>query len=87
MIIDISPLEVWKDRAVLTEDKLLLRVVSDDLFSQAVFYYELRTVGDDVVTNGNITMAGTDYTTWNANPDATPAAFAWAADQLNLTLL
>lgn len=86
MINDISPVNIWKDGVTQSATKLLLRVIADDLYSQAVFYYELRTAGDDVVTNGNLNLMGTDYTTWNTSANVTPGAFTWAADQLNLTL-
>ena len=86
MINDISPVNIWKDGITQSATKLLLRVIADDLYSQAVFYYELRTTGDDIVTNGNLTLTGAAYTTWNTGANATPEAFIWAADQLNLTL-
>jgi hypothetical protein len=87
MINDISPVNIWKDGTTQSATKLLLRVISDDLYTAAVFYYELRTTGDDIVSNGNLTLTGSEYTTWNAGANATPEAFIWAADQLNLMLL
>lgn len=86
MINNISPVSIWKDGTTQSATKLLLRVIADDLYSQATFYYELRTDTDDIVTAGNLTLGGADYTTWNTSANATPAAFTWAADQLNLTL-
>lgn len=86
MINNISPVSIWKDGITSSATKLLLRVVADDLYSHAVFYYEMRTADDNVVSNGNLTLSGADYTTWNTSANATPAAFTWAADQLNLTL-
>ena len=87
MINDISPVNIWKDGTTQSATKLLLRVISDDLYTAAVFYYELRTSSDEIVTNGNLTIAGSEYTAWNTSANATPGAFTWAADQLNLTLL
>ena len=83
---NISPDNIWKDRETKSATKLQLREVNDDLFSQAVFYYELRTTTNEIVTAGNITMSGTTYTNWNTSANATPAAFDWAAGSLNLTL-
>jgi hypothetical protein len=86
MINNISPVSIWKDGTTQSATQLLLRIVADDLYSQAIFYYELLTANDDVVINGNLTLNGTAYTTWNTSANATPGAFTWATDQLNLTL-
>lgn len=86
MINNISPVNIWKDGSTQSATKLLLRVVADDLYSQAIFYYEMLTADDAVISNGNLALSGSEYTTWNTSANATPAAFTWAADQLNLTL-
>lgn len=86
MVNYILPVDIWKDGQTRSATKLLLRVIADDLYSQATFYYEMRTSDDDIITAGNLVLSGTDYTTWNTSANATPAAFTWATTQLNLTL-
>jgi hypothetical protein len=86
MINSISPVDTWKDGISQSATKLLLRVIADDLYSQAMFYYALLNADNEMITSGNLAMTGTDYTTWNTSANATPGAFTWAADQLNLTL-
>ena len=87
MINPISSVSIWKDGETKSATQFLLRVIADDLYSQAIFYYELRTASDEIAAAGNLTLSGTDYTDWNTNSDSTSRAFIWAADQLNLTLV
>jgi len=86
MINNISPVDIWKDGVTQTATKLLLRVVHDDLYSEAIFYYEMLSTNDEVISNGNLRMADSEYIVWNTSPNATPSAFAWASTKLNLTL-
>lgn len=87
MINSISPVTIWKDGTNQTATQLLLRVIADDLYSQATFYYEMLDTNDAVITNGNLVLTSAAYTTWNTSANATPGAFTWAATQLNLTLI
>lgn len=36
------------------------------------------------LVDGNLTMDGADYQTWDADPSANEAAYVWAASKLNL---
>jgi hypothetical protein len=40
-----------------------------------------------VLVDGNITLNGTDYQTWDADPSANAWAINWALAKLNLELL
>lgn len=87
MVNDITPVDIWKDGYTETAHKLSLVITLDDLQTRAVFFYELLTSSNIHVTGGNLVISGSEYTTWNTGANATTAAFTWAADQLNLTLV
>jgi len=78
----ISAVSTWKDGAAATATKLFLKCIDDDLDSESVYYYELRTSGDLKVADGNLTMSGSDYTSRTGNT----YTWNWAAGELGLTL-
>lgn len=79
----ISPVTAWSSGQTVSATKLYLKCIDDDLDSTAKYYYEIRTSSDLPVSDGNLTMSGTDYTSRTDN-DYT---WEWAADQLGLTLI
>lgn len=99
----IQPVSVWKDGQVKTAEQFNLRSIGDDLQSSAQFYYELKEAdvttqdaeGNDVITygsvvaNGNLSMAGQDYSDWGAQAgaDINAWAYTWAADKLNVVIV
>lgn len=87
MVNNISPVSIWKEGATQSATKLFLRVVADDLETSAVFYYEMRSADDIAISNGNLVLSDAAYTAWNTGSNSTPAAFTWAATELNLTLI
>lgn len=58
---------------------------NDNLMNQAVFYWafygEIDGKPGNKITDGNITMEGTDYDGWDSND----YAWNWAAAQLGVT--
>jgi hypothetical protein len=78
----ISAVSTWNDGAAVSATKLFLKCIDDDLDSQAVYYYELRTSADVMVAQGNLTMSGSDYTSRTGNT----YTWNWAAAELGLTL-
>jgi hypothetical protein len=78
----ISAVSTWKDGAAATATKLFLKCIDDDLDTESVYYYELRTSGDLKVADGNLTMSGSDYTSRTGNT----YTWSWAAGELGLTL-
>ena len=78
----ISAVSTWKDGAAATATKLFLKCINDDLDTESVYYYELRTSGDLKVADGNLTMSGSDYTSRTGNT----YTWNWAAGELGLTL-
>jgi len=78
----ISAVSTWKDGAAATATKLFLKCIDDDLDTESVYYYELRTSADVKVADGNLIMSGSDYTSRTGNT----YTWSWAADELGLTL-
>jgi hypothetical protein len=90
----IVPINVWIKGEIKTAELFRLRSTGDDLATRAEFYYEL--LEEDglaepyipyMVADGNISISGTDYTTWKANADTNEYAYTWAANQLNLVII
>jgi hypothetical protein len=90
----IQPIDIWSGGQQVQANNLDMYVINDNLSTSATFYYQVLSVTysqDNIMTTqqlaqGNLTMNGTDYDNWNANPDINDAAYTWAAQQLNLTL-
>lgn len=91
----IQPVNIWSNGQNVQANNLDMYVVNDNLSSSATFYYQLlkvetdgegNTTSSQQLAQGNLTISGTDYDNWNANPDINNAAYVWAAGQLNLTL-
>lgn len=92
---NIQPVSIWKDGSSKQASVLNLRSVYDDLSSMATFSYELKEAdtldenGDiltrgSVLSNGNVSMSGADYSSWTGS---NTEAYAFAASQLNLTIV
>lgn len=88
----IQSVNVWQNGQVKSATKFNMNSVFDNLEDSATFYYELLSVsqdaeGNDVltqVTQGNLSMVGTDYTNWD---DSNDSAYTWGATQLSLTII
>ena len=78
----ISAVSTWNNGAAVSATKLYLKCINDDLDTEAVYYYEMRTAADVPVADGNLTMSGSDYTSRTGNI----YTWQWAADELGLTL-
>lgn len=87
----IQTTNVWRNGEIKTAELFRLKSTNDDLESAADFYYELLEVDGAVspypVAEGNLSISGTDYTTWKANADTNEYAYTWAADHLNLVII
>lgn len=85
----ILPLNIWYNGQIKTAEEFKLRIVGDDLETQATFFYELIETDEPVqyvVAYGNVSITGTDYTTWKSQTDTNAYAYTWVAAQLNLTI-
>ena len=88
----IQPVTVWSSGQELEANGLNAYVVSDNLSSQAVFYYGIGNIvynlfpaapTVNVLASGQLTMTGQDYADWQTNQ----YAWDWVAEQLNLTIV
>ena len=85
----INPLQIWLDGKTQSALFLIANSISDDLSTQATFYYALfaENVQDPNITgeklaDGNLTLSGADYLAWDGS---NTFAFDWIAKQLNVT--
>ena len=66
---------------IKTGTYLKLSSISDDLSSTATFQYSLLDINLNVVDKDILTMAGTEYTSWNGSNEN---AYTWALNKLGL---
>jgi len=83
----IQPVTSWANGSAVQAKILNAYVISDNLSTQAQFYYSLLEENDDlsvgaVVAQGNLTMTGTDYLAYETNN----YAWDWVASTLKLTI-
>lgn len=99
----IEKFPIWKDGKNYEVDDLSVVIVSDNLSSQATFYYKLSVapvMGVDeegrsivhspgtTIADGNVTISGEDYQNWgNGSGDANLEAYEFVASQLGLVLV
>lgn len=96
----IQPVQIWSNGQSKEASVLTARIINDDLSTSCTFYYELReadtvtqpeeegapamTVPGLRLTEGNITISGTTYDTWDGSNDY---AYDHIATSLNLTIV
>lgn len=90
----IQPINIWKDGQVKTASQFTLRIIADDLATSCTFYYELKEADSvdsegnpiygAVLSVGNESMSGSDYTSWDGSNGA---AYSFVAGKLNITLV
>ena len=80
----ISPVSIWQNGQNVNAVFLNAYVVNDNLVNSATFYYALLSENQAVLSQGNLTMSGTDYAGFTSND----YAYNWIAApaQLNLTI-
>ena len=57
--------------------------INDNLSTSATFYYGLSSDAGKQLQQGNLTMTGTDYTSWVTND----YAYNWVAQQIDVTII
>jgi hypothetical protein len=90
----IQPVSAWKNGEQLEANLLNAYIINDNLQSSCSFYYSLNAGGEgteamplvfgQVVAEGNITMDGDNYLSWDGDNNY---AFTYIAEKLNLTLV
>jgi len=83
----IQPVSIWYNGQMVQATIFNMTSISDNLSSEAVFYYQLLSATDIQLVNGNLTMTGFDYEAYSTSPDSNSYAYQWGATQLNLTLV
>jgi hypothetical protein len=83
----IQPVSIWYNGITIQAIIFNMISVSDNLSTEAVFYYQLFSANNDQLTEGNLTMTGFDYQAYSTSPDSNAYAYQWGATQLNLTLV
>ena len=83
----ITPISIWVNGVQQLASILNAYVISDNLSTQATFYFALYLQNVDLtlgnqLTNGNLFMTGIDYTNYETNQDA----WNWIAKSLNVTV-
>jgi hypothetical protein len=88
----IQPVTVWSNGQELQANGLNSYVISDNLSTQAIFYYGIGNIvynlfpalpSVNVLSSGHLTMTGQDYIDYQTNQ----YAWNWVASQLNLTIV
>jgi hypothetical protein len=88
----VQPFNIWVNGQMKSVQYMFLRCGTDNLQDSATFYFSLNAgaldkdgeeIPGNVLTDGNITMTGTDYDGWETNE----YAWTWAAQKLNITLI
>lgn len=88
----IQPVTSWSNGQEVQATALNAYVISDDLSSQAVFYYSVGNVVSALLpassalialASGQLTMTGQAYEDYQTNQ----YAWDWVAAQLNLTII
>lgn len=89
----IQPFQIWVNGSLKTASFLSAATINDNLSDQAVFYWQLFEAIENTdmqgqqLAQGNLTLSGSDYQTWNSQTDANEWAYNWIATQLGLTLI
>lgn len=79
----IQPIQIWQNGQTKEASVLNAYAISDNLKDSATFYYSLQTEEGEQLSQGNLTMSGTDYEGFISNE----YAYDWIATQLNLAII
>jgi hypothetical protein len=85
----ITPQPIWVNGESKLASVLYSQVNSDNLVDTAIFYFQLyEQIDVNIVplVNGNVTMTGTDYITYNTSSDANAYVWQWIGTTLGLTI-
>jgi hypothetical protein len=85
---NIEPITIWKNGESKVANTLDAYIVNDNLQSMCIFYWIVLYTDEDTkgeaLEQGNVTLDGELYQNWDGSNDS---AFAFIAQQLNLTLI
>lgn len=83
----IQPISIWNNGQMVAATIFNMNSISDNLSTQAYFYYQLFSATNIQLAEGNLTMDGFDYEAYSTSPDSNAYAYQWGAEKLNLTLV
>lgn len=83
----ILPVSIWYNGQIVQATIFNMTCISDNLSSQATFYYQLYVDANFQVVSASIEMTGADYIAYSTSTTANDYAYQWGATQLNLTLV
>ena len=83
--IRINPTFIWTSGIEKEAIYLNAISISDNLETEAMFYYTLLDEDDITLIAGNISIVGDDYLLWLRNDFSTNWVMNWIASKLNLT--
>lgn len=88
----IKEIKIWKNGAFEMANDIDVKIISDNLESECIFYYELKKIvqkvegeftSDLVLANGNVIINGEDYLNWEGGSDY---AYNFVTTQINIEL-
>jgi len=79
----IQPIQIWSNGISKEAIHLNAYVVNDNLKDSATFYYSLLTSINEIISDGNIQMTGSDYNGWLTNE----YAYDFIANKIGLTII
>lgn len=90
MIVSIQSVSTWSNGVTLELNVYRLAIINDNLKDSCTFYWQIGNqvalqpegVQQTWVQDGNLTMTGQDYLSWDGSNDY---AMTWALGQLNLS--
>ena len=80
----IDSIRIWKNGVVYYADDINVVCVYDDLNTEAKFYYELKDNAGEMVTNGNVTIAGQRYKNYSTLANHADRAVVLVMQELKL---
>jgi len=83
----IQAVTIWYNGIMVSATLFNMTSISDNLVNSATFYWQLYTIEQIQVAEGNLSMIGADYTSYSTSSDSNAYAYQWGATQLNLTLI
>lgn len=84
---EIQPVAIWYNGQIIEGTIFNMVSISDNLINNATFYWQIFSSSNLQLGQGNLTMDGTDYTTYSSSPSSNDFAYSWGAGKLNLTLV
>lgn len=91
----IQPITFWFQGSTIQANYFYLQVVRDNTYNSCQIEYFLQnetidSLGNDVITilqNGNLTVNGADYISYNTSPNGNDFLYTWSGQQLNITYI